>query len=298
MAAFNTNNLVTLADGKAYLGITADDTDQLLTEFINATTNAIEIECGRHFNAANYWEWHDGSNVRGRTDVDLAIGDDATILVQNWPIINVARVASGRAVAFGVSYTGSGIRATAYVTSSAVVLVSTSAAGVATTNTLSTTTYPTVSTLVTAADALADWTATLTADVPAADLHRLAGADAKNTTFQFTYPDLDDRIADVDMDAGIITLASSRFAGGRRNVLVQYRGGYEAVVTHADTADLRQIACELVRNGYNSRNINTDLSSRSLGDSSYVVASAFPGAMLDDRMRARLARWRRGLVAA
>ena len=40
MAAFNTNNLVTLADGKAYLGITADDTDQLLTEFINATTNA------------------------------------------------------------------------------------------------------------------------------------------------------------------------------------------------------------------------------------------------------------------
>lgn len=266
-------DLTTLARVKRMLDISTSDDDTLLNELIDAISYRIEEFCGRTFAATDYYEWR---NARGNEQ----------IILREWPVINVDRVAIGNAIAMNVTYSGSGIRAQVSVNDTGVRLVSWSTTGTRTANTLSFADNASASAMKTAIDAVSGWSATVSVNVPSKELHRLAGEDADGRNVELTYPDDDDGDCRIDLDRGIIKFSNhwrvpsavygrgfahgpARLSHGHQNVLIQYRAGYETI-----PADVQQVASEMVAVAYRlaKRGGDAALQSESLGDYSYSLA--------------------------
>lgn len=249
--------LTSLASVKRYMNISVSTYDTILTELINQISARIERITGRKFAAANYNEW-----------VNPA-GED-WITVRNWPIINVGRVRYSSETAISATYSGSDIEAAVSVYydenggSGYAKLVSVSAAGSETNNTFSFATYPTLSTLVTAMDAISGWTVTRSAsrDGMSVSLHPMAGMDAKNTTGELYAVTEYDLIARVDHRRGM--LQATRGYGPR---LISYRGGYETIPD-----DVSGVCNQMVQAAYQMGLVNPLLASESIPDYSYSLA--------------------------
>jgi hypothetical protein len=265
-------NLTTLASLKRLPGIPASGHDDLLTELINAVSDRIKRICGRDLVATDYREWIDGDR-------------EQSVTIKNWPIIRVDRIAYGRDNGIELQYTGSDIRAMVVVYESGVRLQSIAADGTTSTTSLTFATYPTMSTMATAINAVSDWSASVKTDAPSADMHPLAGMDAKTRAVYLTFPDVDDYPADVNYDAGIIEFRkmldryddtwespqpriepTPRVPRGFRNLLVQYRGGYETIPD-----DIARAANELIVSAFALKpgNIQTE----SIDNYSYTLAN-------------------------
>ncbi len=224
--------LTTLESVKRYLRITDTSDDTLLTELINQVSAEIERICGIQFKARDRRERLNGTYQR-------------CLVLKQCPVIALNRLSWGCGPALTVGYSGSAISASVAVSDTALRIVSTSSSGTVTTNTLLFTDYPTASLLVTAINAVSGWVATLTVDVPSADLNPLGGSDAKSRSVILAYPDRADITYHVDYQTGLIELVGWQFPlagrtsdgyggvpvfpGGHQYILVEYRAGYETI---------------------------------------------------------------------
>jgi len=275
--------LTSLAEVKRYLRLTSATYDTVLTEMINAVTNRIEREAGRQFKARDYREWVNGDH-------------QVRVVLRQHPVISVDRVAHGQINVLSATYSGTGIRAHAQATETAIVLKSISTTGVTTTSTLTYATYPTTSQMADAISAVAGWTGANILDCLTADLYPLGGQDAKGRTVFFTAPDVDTEDYWVDRANGIISWTGhpdtyhypfdSRVLmppRGFQNLLIQYRAGYETIPD-----DLNMLCRELVAQCWQTSKTNGAIQSESLGDYSYTLADK---ATLTADQEAVIRRW-------
>ncbi len=270
--------LTTLANVKTHLRITDASEDTLLDLLITEVSARIERATNRAFNAVDYAEF-------------FKADDTQVVVIRNFPIITVNRVATGIDTAIDVKYDGTDIRAFVSVTDTAVRLISTSAAGVTTTTTLTFTSNQTASLMATAITAVADWTGTNRIDILSNNLHRLGGLNAKDVTVDLSFPDHD--IADyiIDYDLGQVRLIHQFHHDPvfhdervfRGFVLVEYRGGFETI-----PADIEALAIGLIKEGFDGSKISGALSSESIGDYSYSVGTGELSTVTDDQIRSRL----------
>ena len=187
------------------------------------------------------------------------------------------------------------------VTETSVYTRSVSAAGVATNTEHTFAANASMAALVTAIDLISGWDATLITDGPSDDLNPLAGQDAKDATVYLTYPAQDAQVATIDYDAGIISVEreywewaqTNRQFGwpvGFRNVLAEYRGGFESVASATATADLQLLCQQVVADLFAESRAPGSFASESLGDYSY---SREDWDKTLARYEKRLAPWRR-----
>jgi len=270
-------NLTNRSKLKRFIGLSESVTqyDSLLDALISAGTARIEHLTGRNFGASDYRQWH-------------SVSADMLVL-RHRPVIRVTRIATGKANALQLKYGGGDIRAQVAVYADAnqnttgVRLHTLDASGTATNSERTFTDYPTLSTLASELNSIADWTVTQAGDdAPAADLHPTTGLNALNNTVNLTRPDQDTCTWQVDYLTGMIDLdnlenstismqsrATDRPQRVFGNVLVEYRAGFDTI-----PADIEQLAHEFIKTMFDQASQNMNLKSESLGDYSYTLAKA------------------------
>jgi hypothetical protein len=252
--------LTTLASVKRAMGIASSTTtyDTILTELINQVSDRIERETGRRFAAANYNEW-------------IAAEQEEWFTVRNWPIIRVDRMRYCLDQTITASYSGSDVEAYASVYydddggSGTAKLVSISAAGTETSNTFAFSTYPTLSTLVTAMDAISGWTVSRISsrDGQSLILMPASGLDALNQVAELYAATEFDTVGRVDHRRGMVYCPG--YTGLK---LVSYRGGYETIPD-----DVARVANEMVIAAYHMGLSDLSKASESIPDYSYSRGS-------------------------
>ena len=284
--------LTTLAGLKSQLGITGTDQDDWLTDLINATTERIERETGLRFAATDYVYWHSG---RGERD----------IVLPQYPIIRLNAAACGVRNGISVAYSGSAIFAQVAVSTTGIRLSTTATDGTVTATDIAWSSYPTLSTVVAAIDAVSGWTASLSGNDGLAKHARPGTTDTKRQTATLEVADDYTHATLFDAEAGLVALGDGAYAFdvyggggyasgpavayGRQNIMVDYRAGYETI-----PADLDQIAREFAAGMYYGASTNSNLQSESLGSYSYSLADK---TTITDGMRAVLARYTREAIA-
>ncbi len=255
--------LTTLAKVKAYLGISVTTYDALLARIINAATDSIETWCDRKFAARVYaMERHDGDRTR-------------TVMVDNWPVISVERVAAGSVGAIQIRGTsGDAFSATVSVTRAGDpaahthLKLSTHAGANDGDVSLAFATYPTLALLGAQVTGTAGWSATIIGNYgkwESTELMPVPSRECLATAVTLEVPDT--RLTDyrVDHDSGEIFYGGG-FGCGWNNIYVDYNGGYVTI-----PADLEQTAIVIIADIFNSRKINRALKSEKIGDYAYAV---------------------------
>lgn len=251
--ALSANALVTLANLKTWLGITATTDDSVLEFSIDRASDYIRRYCARNFVSARYYEWKD------------TYGADR-IALRNNPITNVRFVGVGGDNVLSVSSTvASDITVTVSVNDVHVHLFRVASNGQETSTTLTYASHDTTGEMATAISATTGFSATALINVKSAYLRKLAGIDLKKQTGLLEAPT--DALTDyaTDYDRGIIygpTL--SRYQG----ILVDYNGGYDTI-----PYDIQEATMEISTRFYRGRKRDPGLASESLGGYSYSTRS-------------------------
>lgn len=252
--------LTTLASVKRLMNISVTTYDTILTELINQVSDRIERECGRRFAAANYNEWIDTQG-------------EPVVAVRNWPVIRVDRVRYSIKDGLTLLYSGSDIEAAVSVyydeegQNGTLRLMSTSAAGTDTNTTFAFATYPTLSTLVTAADATSGWAVSRVGvpDALSTSLMPESGVDALNSTAYLRYAAQLDRRLRVSHRAGLVHTSVTCDS----MVMVGYRAGYETIPD-----DINGVCNQLVQAAYFAGLHDGNLSSETIPDYSYSLVDS------------------------
>lgn len=260
--------LTTLDAVKRQLGITVTTSDALLTQIINAASAGIETYCGRKFKNRAYTQ-------------EAYVGDRTReVMVDNWPIVSVERVAIGRVGALQVkctstdafSATASIVRSGGGLPANTGLKLSIHGGALGGDNTISFATDTTLTAV--AAASPAGWSISVISDFgkwASTELIPVGSREALLSQIVMDVPD--DRLCDWQLDEpeGIIYF-SGGFPKGFNNIYVDYNGGFETI-----PADLEQIAISIVGDIFNSRDINKNLKSEKIGDYSYTLGGGTSG---------------------
>lgn len=260
----DTYALTSLAQVKAYMGVTATTNDAVFARLINAVSAAIETYCDRKFKARAYtMERQDGNG-------------QYVLYVRNYPIISVERVATSTAGALQVKCTDTGAySATCSITRSSgslpanthlklSILGGTNAGDTS----LALGTYATMTTLAAKIVETTGWTATVVSGYAvwaSTELITIGSSECLNTFRTMEVPD--ERLDNYGMNQ----VEGSIFYGGRfgqwyKNIYLDYNGGYATI-----PADLEQTAIEITSDVFESRKVNANLKSEKIGDYSYSL---------------------------
>lgn len=275
--------LVSLATVKTYTGVTGEDA--LLEALIDAISDRIETFCGRLFLTRTHKEWYDSN---GTTE----------LLLNNYPIIEVDRVAIGRTDALYIECTATDAsRAYARMNyDDTLDLTITGGTSAGTTSlTLSDAANDTLTELIAVIGATSGWDATLLYVADAAGLH--VSADLVPTigleclsparaTFQI--PDAAVSEIEMDRDMGLLRFMSA-VSTGSRYIRVEYTAGYAAIPD-----DLELLAAQAVANAYNWLKADGSLESEKIG--TYAYKRMPNSAWLTKPLRDELSLWRRPVV--
>lgn len=236
-----------------------------MQDIVNAASDTIERYCNRVFAATAYDELIDGTG-------------DCNIFVNNFPIIQIDRIAWNTANVIQVRNTDTGVsRASFRMTADSstppkpgtLVLVSVKN-GTTTTRTINLTTTATMADLATAINAYSadGWAASalgVYSTWSVADLYPLQGARecrwygaAYLELHAWSLPQFDFR-----PESGEI-VSPFGFGRGYRNIRVLYTGGFATIPEPIQQA-CAALACAV----FNSRNVNANLQSENLGGYSY-----------------------------
>lgn len=277
--------LTSITNVKSYLGIAATTYDTILTSLVNQVSDSMETYCGRKFVSRAYtMERQDGAGSN-------------FLMVRNYPIVSVERIATGTEGALQIQSSGSG----AY---SATVSVTRSNAGLELPansqlklsihggtsdgdNTVAFGTYTTLTTLAAAVNAITGWGATVIGDKGAwasTELIQHEARECLDTSLTLTVPygRLDDY--EVDYAQGIVSCGLG-FSSGFQNVYIDYNGGYATIPD-----DLEFIAIEMVANMFHNRNVNRSVKSEKIGDYAYTTGEVMSAL---DSVKDQLNMWRR-----
>lgn len=275
--------LTSLANLEAFESV-GDIDDTLGAQVINAASAMIERATGRNFKARDYTHRFNGVRQTG-------------IVLSQRPVNSVTRVAWGMRQAASVTYSGAAIRATASVTDTDLRLVTVSAAGTTTSSTLTWASYPTISTLKTAVDAISGWSLTQSADWPTKELYPSGGETAKSATVAMYYPDQDEHEYAVDYERGIVRFRDwqewvwrsiergpnrAKFPNQWQGVTVSYNAGYSSI-----PADVEYLCTMIAAALYHNSIIDNDTTAATLGP--YSVS--YGGEWTEVEIRKRLANY-------
>ena len=257
--------------------------DDVLNEYINIASQEITTRLNRELVATDYVKWIDGR------------GEDELVM-DEYPLIRVNLLATGRNTAMTVQYSGSDAKAAAQVTDTGLRLTSWGTTGVTTTE-VDWATYEAVSAVVTQInDNVTGWTATLKEDGPSKWLRPQGGRDAKTAAIDIDAPDCFDREYDVKYESGMIqfhgwrstaygfgtyaeTMRPTNGMGmggaylsgaapfGGLSILADYRAGYETI-----PADIEQVARDKAVTMFREKFRDASVKSESLGSYSYTLA--------------------------
>ncbi len=258
------HDLTTLAKAKEYLRA-GDDDDALLANVIDRASAEIESICGRYFNTANYSRWYDGNSNR-------------ELYLDHWPVTAVTRVSVGRFNALGITCSSTSMTfTTARVASSSLILIQADSSG-SSSNTLSFSTYTTITTLAAAVNALGSGWAALGSsygDYLTADLTETPAMFCLNNYAYLPHPY--ESLTDYkwDEDSGRLYY-SYGFVSGSQNIYVEYTGGYTTV-----PYDVEQACLMLVASEYFGTQRDPALQSEKLGDYAWSAKSGGDGGFRD-----------------
>lgn len=257
--------IITLAQLKAYLGITTVTDDAVLEGAIDRASYQIEAYLGRKVVQRRFREW---TSARGTSQ----------IVVQNPPLGHVHYVGFGSLACMVVSSTVStDVMASVSVQSDRMTLVRIASNGTETIEHAQFANHNTASELVTHVNTLTGFSATLSHNCSAYHIRRLAGRDLRNAPATLTFADQAQLDVDADLERGILYMTvgaydddyTGRFPRGPVSVLVDYDGGFETV-----PPDIVQACLTMAAGIYRGRQRDPGLTAESFGDYSYTLASS------------------------
>ena len=277
--------LTTLAKVKQYLGITDSTSDSILTQLINAMTDAIETYCGRKFKARSYtMERQPGNRTR-------------ELPLDNWPIISIERVAIQTEEALKVRCTdGGAYTATVSVTrtgdpaANTALLISLKGGVNQSDASLAYSSNATISDLAAAVTAETGWTGTVQGSrghFAPKELVPYGSQECLSQDFILEVPT--DWLSDynTDHEDGILYRPGGWFEGFE-NIYLNYTAGYATI-----PADLEQVCIKGVASAFGQRSINPNLKSEKIGDYSYTNLDASAVQKEINTFEAELDKWRR-----
>ena len=271
-------NITTVYLFRQFARITeSGDIDKLLERLLDQTCVAIATACRRTFGVATYRQWLDGN------------GSDF-LLLDNWPILNLYRVVTSTQNAGTVQYAGSGMHADISITDAQCELHWMDAAGTEQDKALTFEANATVQALVTAINAVTDWTATVNSGFetqPSVFLRPLSGEWVKSPdTVDLVTPDeaAAVRIAD-DGLRRIERMDGGRFPRGVQSVLAWYKAGYTLMQddeTHSRMLvegtvpkDLTLLANQIMQQVYHGSKKDPSLKSETIADYKWAESDIF-----------------------
>lgn len=264
--AVDTYALCSLAELKAWIGITSDTDNAVLESAIDRASDIVEQYLDRHILERTYREWVDPNAQR-------------TIVAKESPITSIKTIAFGASDSLTISLDNSDdVLATVENDGSTLKFNRIDASGTSTNASLAFSSYPTTSQLVTQINsAVTGFTASLVKNAYSYTLHRFGGRGLVEAVMNMTYAR--DNISEyrVEFETSRIHLMSDRFPnyrddyrytnkfpGSFQSVFVEYTAGYAAVPD-----DIKQVAIDIASDLYRLRLEDTTKGSESLGDYSY-----------------------------
>lgn len=253
-------NLTTLAKVKEYMGISVSTWDDKLTTLLAAVSRSIEEYVDRKLVSQSFVEYYNGKDSWRNGYLHLV----------NSPVTALSRVAIRPVSVLTIkNTTASNQRATVAVSSTGITL-SRIASGVTTSSTLTWATYTTLTSLVTAIDALGSgWDATVSGDSndyggwPTTLIKSIQGTiSAKEEARIDMYVD---ELPNYRLDETEGTLYGD-FPFGYQNIEVRYTAGYSTIPD-----DLQLAACAVVKSIFDSSTTDGNLKSERIGDYSYTL---------------------------
>jgi len=291
MALDKDRAIVTLQDAKRHLNVastsTADD------RLIDACTLQASMIVSKAVGTNVVWQTYLQEQHEGH--------GGETLMLNNWPVTDVMRVAVGKDDVIRVTYGGSGALATVRVNDSEIVmrhLVSGAWSDVA----LPLSDYASVTALAAGVSGVTGWTGAVTGDFggwPATDLMPSPAQTATGESIDLSVPgECETDYEIMDADSGMLYSAYGwsqwGWERGRMNIIVDYKAGWrrENIPAPLQAACLEAVA-ELYR--YSRR--DPTLQSESLGDYSWTAKAANEiGAPLFKRVEALVTPYRRLLL--
>jgi len=264
--AVNEFAIITLADLKSHLGITGSTYDTELEDAIDAATGIIEDYLGHIVITRRLREW---TTSDGRS----------TYATRERPIQVVHSIRFGRLACMTIESTDStDIEATVSVNGDHIRLDRVDAFGAEHQTTLSFGGNKTTSAMAAAISGTTGFAATATVNASMYHIHRVAGRDLKLSTMTLYAADQAQLDTEIDYSRGVIHLTHKPYGWvddgwprGPLSLLVDYTAGYDL----ADVPFAIQNAARTIAAGrYFARKRDPGLSSESLGDYSYQLASA------------------------
>jgi len=209
--------LVDMADAIFFLGLEESASEDFNLVAIRDSVEAWvqNIYCRRTFTVTTYKEKYNGTGGKYLT-------------LDNYPIVSLSRLSIGTDDVISIKNTNTGAHAAVSVNPTSVVLVKDG-----TTNTLSLTTYSTMTTLVDAINLLSGWTAALLsssfASYPSSILLEKYGLQCINNNLVYlSQPDEGEDDFEVNPTTGII-YSPFGFPVGVRNIYVDYSAGLSTI---------------------------------------------------------------------
>jgi hypothetical protein len=230
------SNLITRARALYNLNnrTTTTDEDNTLDALIAAVSRGIENHCWRTFTATSYDELYPGQDRR-------------ELLLRNYPIVKIERVAHGLTPVLRVSNTSAtNQRATVKVTATGLELVRV-ASGVASTSTILFADQATLTALASAITALGNGWSGAVVDasfnlLASADLRALQGAyAAKDVAAELKMHTLELSNFEADAELGTLTRTGG-WPGGLHQWRVIYQAGYNAIPDDVQEACAQWVA--------------------------------------------------------
>jgi len=266
-------NLTTLYLAKLFAGVASVADDKLIERLIDQACELAGQMCHRTWAVTTYRQWLDGN------------GFDRMLLPQ-WPVTRLYRVATQRNDVLTVKYSGTGKHANLSADTSGLYLDWIDAAGAAQSGTVLWSASPTVGEVATAIAAIsADWSATAESDYstdPAAMIRPVQGCWVKSPD------DCDLETPDDGVPVQIVSQTNraiertdgGTFPAGRGNIFVWFTAGYtlkadDVAHTKVETegtvpAGLTLVINEIVRDVYRSHAHSDGMKSETIADYSYT----------------------------
>ncbi len=292
MALKNSETLVSLADAKRYLSIADVDTDndRLLDALVAQASLMVKDEMGCDIIKTTY-----------ANEIHSAEGGNY-LWLDNYPLIEIDRVAINTDVAFTAKYTGSGSHATVEVTPDNRVRLRYAESGVWNVDSFATSDSTTVTALSVLIDAVDNWAVQVTSsfgDYPATEVLPAPPKNARNIWVDLEVPEPNEtgvnfEIANADWSSlynplgwdgalwdrsfgswgnrigdGLSLQGHGHGFRGVSNIFIAYTAGY---LRSAIPKPIQSAVLELVSVVYNLSKKDPSLKSEKIGDYSYSIA--------------------------
>ena len=268
-------NLTTKDRYRKFAGIDPDDTsqDEQLDCLIDAVSERVAKACDRSFELAVHRQWLDGSG-------------DNVLLLPEWPIVELQRVAlSGESVG-EIKYTGTSKVATVSFETTGLVLFEENTSGTAVRTEVAITSSNKILTdMATTVNTKTGWTMTVDSgegNRPSSSIRKRQAAWAVNEAIDIDMP-FDGVTAEPDeqMERGIrlsgagslwpTVAAGAGFPRGRTNVYVQWKAGYTLPVeTDTTTGNVPQglelVVNQIIKDVSDQTKTEGDVAMEKLGD--------------------------------